>query len=966
MTKKLSLALFFTILITPLLVAQQPPAAERGFDPDKVYAAGPIDSINTFNGNVIATIPLGETYRVSPALSYSFKAIHNGKTWDYVKRRITIPVPCDPGQNEGCTTVLTQLQAIPDGTANAGFGWRVQFARFIFPGDLEANTDRVMLETPDGAQHGLYMSLHDGDEDDGANYTRNGTYLRWRATGVEHNTAVDTPDGVTYEFTSYSQLRQMHDQVKDASGNYVNRVDIQYGPNDGESPWPCTYPAISQKITDTKGRTSYVCFANLFTDNVERPTVTDVYVDTPDGTGHYVLHHEPTEFGRENFDKILFPGTLSPTAIVPALTSITLPDGSSYGFQYFGTIEHGGLATGNFKSITLPTKGSYEYDYAWYQIPMSYDCPTAGEWEATRNPGILKREERLANGTVVGRTSYGTNGAAGGVDGGFYRCTTEQEGDGYFTAFAPGAELSNFVIPGDNRSKTVQYYSVWPGYNRLMVDSPDGFKRTEYGLPFTRNASKMRDGLFLSTETYLCTDALNAQCSASPVRATYVQYEVDAYINHLDISTLDHNPRLKKTQTVYFDDIDPITNQQVTSTSSVSNDDFDGLGHYRVSETSGFGTTTKRRVTTNYNPDAGTFPGTHTLPLSGSPWLLNLFTDQTTEEVSASGTVLSSASTKVCFNTSNGFLEQKRIVAGSSISPTRDLLAVFEPNGNGEVAAESYYGGDSVPLPAGFVTCSSPDFAPQYRITHNYSSGVLTSSQYDGTTFKAYDIEVYPSTSAISASRDTSGVLTTYSYDGLGRIKEVHPQDGAWTEYEYNLPTTSNGIPSVVVRQRPHGTSKSADATTEQHFYFDGMGRLVQKKTAMPNNVWSTVNRTYDFMGRIARESVPYASTSAAFDAPATQPPYTEFTYDELGRNTVTKAPDGKEINTEYFASQQWKTTSVATGVNQETPQTTRFIYDYLGRLKTVNEGNSSIITGYTYDIGDRLSSVQMSGSANT
>jgi YD repeat-containing protein len=942
--------------------AQQPPVAARGFDPDKVFAAGPIDSINEFNGNVIASIPLGETYAVSPTLSYSFKAIHNGKTWDYVKRVVQLEVLCENGP---CTTPLTLMEAIPDGTANAGFGWRVEFARYIDQGDLQANMDRPLLETPDGAQHGTYVSLHDGDAQDGAAYTRDGTYVRMRQTGAVGHMAVDTAEGVTYEFTD-KKLMQMHDQMKDGSGNFVNHVDIQYGSVNGDLSWPCSYPTISQKVTDTKGRSSYVCFQNMNYDGTNLPAVTDVYLGTPAGTGHYALTQVPTEFGRENFDKDLQYLYFSPTVTVPALMSITMPDGSSYGFEYFGTWAHPGIATGNFESITLPTKGSYGYDYGYYQVPASYDCTTTEEWLTNSyNPGITKREQRDgdANRTIVGRTYYGTNGLNGGIDGGSYQCTTEQEGPGYFTAFAPGAELSNFVIPGDNHSKTVHYYSVWPGYNRLMVDSPDGFKRVEYGLPVTRRASTMRDGLFLSTETYLCTDALNAQCSASPIRATYVQYDVDAYVDHTDISTLDHNSRMKQMESVYFDDVDPVSNAPKITTSTVSNDDFDGLGHYRVSETAGFGAASKRRTTTDYNPNAGTFPGTHTLPLTTSPWLLNLFTYGETKELDTSGALLASAKTEVCFDGNNGFLKRKRTIAGGTTDPTHDLLAVFDANGNGEVATESYYGGDRSPLPSGFDTCTTSISGPQYRITHDYASGVMTRSQYDGTTFNSFDVDVYPSTSAISTSRDTAGRPTTYVYDALGRVTEIHPQGAAWTEFEYNIPTTSSGVPSVAVRQRPEGTSKSAAAIAEQRYYFDGLGRLIQRKSAMPNNQWATVNRTYDFMGRLAREYVPYFSPSPEFDMPFTPSAYTEYTYDDLGRNTVVKAPDGKQTTTAYFAaSQQRRTSGVATGVNQETPQTTRYIYDYLGRLKTVKEKNETITTGYSYDIGNHLSYVQMDG----
>ena len=170
----------------------------------------------------------------------------------------------------------------------------------------------------------------------------------------------------------------------------------------------------------------------------------------------------------------------------------------------------------------------------------------------------------------------------------------------------------------------------------------------------------------------------------------HVQYEVDAYVTQ-DPFTLDHNPRLKKTESVFFDDIDPVTDAPVTTVSTISNSEFDGLGHYRVSEASGFGAATKRKTITDFNPSAGVFPGTHSKPAPSSPWLLNLFTYQETQELNTSNTVLSSARTEVCFDSNTGFLKRKRVLAGGTTGSRNDLLAVFEPNTNGEVATESYY-----------------------------------------------------------------------------------------------------------------------------------------------------------------------------------------------------------------------------------------------------------------------------------
>jgi YD repeat-containing protein len=940
---KSTFALLLLLIAAAPLSAQQSPATARGFDPDKVFAVGPVDNVNVFSGNLIATIPLGETYAVSPGLSYSLKAIHNGKTWDYTRRYITLILPCDTPQDTECTREFTDFEAIPDGTANAGFGWRVQFARFIRPGDLAANIDRMLFETPDGAQHALYDSLHDGGPAD-AGYTRDGSYFRYR--GIDSTrSAVDAPDGVTYEFTNYV-LTQIHDQVKDAGGAYVNHVDFKHPTASDVT--PCTTRSLSWLITDSLGRTQHVCMSNKAYDGKSLPTVTDVYVQSPAGSAHYTFNQTQTVFGRENFDQgyqyLYLPATVS----VPALTSITLPDGSSYGFEYWGTSVHPGYGTGNLASLKLPTGGSYSYNFARYSIPSSHECLTDEEWRGSYTAGVSERVERDASGGAKGTAFYGPEMLSHGIEGGIYQCTTEQEGPGYFQAFSPGAEWRTVTIPADNLSRTSHYYSVWPGYNRLYVDSPDGFRRSDYGLPFTRDTAVQRDGLWLSTQTYLCTDARNQQCDATPIRATYVDYEVDAEAPNTFVHTFDHNARLRKSETVYFDD--------GAKTSVVTNSNFDALGHYRVTETSGFGTTNKRRVTTDYNGTDGT-----SLPAATAPWLLNLFTFRETKDLDSTGAVLSSAKAEVCFGT-DGLLNRQRTVTGGGIDPKYDLLAVFTHDSVGNVATESYFGGDRLPLPIGFDTCNGSISGPQYRISHDYAAGVVTRSQYDGTTFNSYEVVPY-TTGAPNTIRDSAGIPTTFTYDGVGRLIEIHPQGIAWTEYEYTLPTSSSGVAAVAVRQRPEGAAKTTAAIAEQRFYFDGVGRLIQRKSAMPVGEWATIRRTYDSSGRIDKEYVPYVSTSAAFDASFTPATFTQYAYDKLGRVISVTAPDGKVVATSYSgASEQEKTTSVATTVTGETLQTTKYAYDYLGRLTQVKEKNDTITASYGYDLADRLSSVLMSG----
>src|ERR1041385_8196708 len=155
-----------TLAAAPQLFAQQSPSVARGFDPEKVYATSPVDNVSLFNGNLLVSVPLGETYVVSPNLSYTLHAIHNGKTWDFEEKQLW--VDCQGFNCDQTSVLYTDWVDIPDRTANAGFDVRGQFPGFIQPGRAASNSRLLLFEGPDGAQHALYDSLHDGDDPDGA------------------------------------------------------------------------------------------------------------------------------------------------------------------------------------------------------------------------------------------------------------------------------------------------------------------------------------------------------------------------------------------------------------------------------------------------------------------------------------------------------------------------------------------------------------------------------------------------------------------------------------------------------------------------------------------------------------------------------------------------------------------------------------------------------------------------------
>lgn len=84
---RLRLALLFvaTALAANAAVPVDPNNA-RGFA-DKVFHLGDLDSINTFNGNLVVRLPIGGTYTTGPNLGDSLVLTNNSRVWG--KRAVT-------------------------------------------------------------------------------------------------------------------------------------------------------------------------------------------------------------------------------------------------------------------------------------------------------------------------------------------------------------------------------------------------------------------------------------------------------------------------------------------------------------------------------------------------------------------------------------------------------------------------------------------------------------------------------------------------------------------------------------------------------------------------------------------------------------------------------------------------------------------------------------------------------------
>ena len=283
---------------------------------------------------------------------------------------------------------------------------------------------------------------------------------------------------------------------------------------------------------------------------------------------------------------------------------------------------------------------------------------------------------------------------------------------------------------------------------------------------------------------------------------------------------------------------------------------------------------------------------------------------------------------------------------------------------NGNVTAESYFGGDSQPLSSGFTTCTSSPPTPAYRLTHHYTAGSVDSTQYDGVGFKSLNLTIDANTGLASASTDTSGLITTnYVYDTMQRLTEVHPPNDAWTKYTYTFGTPT----SLSILRRPFGSSSSAAPETSSYLYFDSFGRSVLSKDQFPEN-WSTTKTVYDALGRVVSASMPEFRGNSSWED-FTPAHVTSTTYDRFNRPLVITSADSQSTTFTYTGGRVTNRTECL-AANQtggpcqsgEFPFTTTETVDGHGRLHTVTEPlGVAVTTNYAYDVGNRLATVTTS-----
>ncbi len=135
---------------------------------------------------------------------------------------------------------------------------------------------------------------------------------------------------------------------------------------------------------------------------------------------------------------------------------------------------------------------------------------------------------------------------------------------------------------------------------------------------------------------------------------------------------------------------------------------------------------------------------------------------------------------------------------------------------------------------------------------------------------------------------DANEKLTTYDYDGFGRIKTItKPAPYGITEYFYN----NFGDPSSQ-HIREEAQDQAGALIHWKETYFDGLGRTTTEKSGGVGTAKIVVDTTYNLQGLVETRSYPYYEGAQDY--------YVSYFYDPVDRLKQTDYPDGTSTTISY------------------------------------------------------------------
>jgi RHS repeat-associated protein len=954
---------------TSCLLADQPAETLPGFKPNNVLEVRGIDNVNLFNGDPGVVVPLGPDYPLGPGYRWQLTAHYSVKFW-----KLDI---------YECTYQQFVHHAFVSGYPTLGAGWTLELG-YVSTDDVGESAAAGIYHSPDGGRHPFFGTSQ--------YLTRDGTHLRVsKPTSTSYQ--VEFPDGSRHVFAhAYTRPRPTAGpsyDFNDVNWGAAASTTPRYGLTSIEDSFDATLLRVNY-LSSTWKVSSIVLNPNTpqersidFTWGTQQvgtgtPVTWEVLssikfpaAGSRELTVEFGFHPSSSTFQRPVYDNSVELGIcINPnTVFVPLLQAVNFWDRSlsppsflmSYGFDYQLTDPFGGVLI----QTTLPTKGivGYAYDKTTEVCWGGFGCTS--DLEASGGSGFASAP--LAPDPEREDLSLYWDTSAAVVQ----RTETDP-----YTSVATSVSYDRYqVVPLDGLGKPIKSKIV----RRTIVTSPSGNPGVEVATKHLFHVEVSSalggTGVELARRYYQDTNA-----SGTPIRSLINCWESDYAVppacgykdsfGNLQGYTLTDNVRRQAGITWY--------GENPTGGGTCSS----GGTHCTASVNSGYDTTAGKYRT---NIVTSTLPGvpgwmsrtttTEWTPATG-PWLLDIFSSRTVEDAEATPGALPlprSVTTLYTFNTNDGFLDQVSTADATYGTLKRD----FTRDASGNPQTERIYGQSG---PSG-------DFTD----VRTYQSGLVTSTQRSGISWKSFDVTRDPDTGLITQSRDPNGLATNYDYDALGRLTLISPPGGELPTKICHLSAVT-GNPSFVIVKKSSGDPCARDDGTPavgsdafDGYQYDGFGRLIREIRRLPNQLsttsyFSKKETRYDAAGHRAflsewtpcplRSPVPDPTTSisnCAFPVPQPSTGLTGTTwssFEPLGRAQLVTKADGTTTATSYAdGSIAFSDSLESVTVNNVSgsPATTVTRRDALGRVIAVEEPTIAGMRGdtaYTYNVLDRLGKV--------
>ena len=138
------------------------------------------------------------------------------------------------------------------------------------------------------------------------------------------------------------------------------------------------------------------------------------------------------------------------------------------------------------------------------------------------------------------------------------------------------------------------------------------------------------------------------------------------------------------------------------------------------------------------------------------------------------------------------------------------------------------------------------------------------------------------------SEQDPNGLSTHYSYDDFGRVTRVDRADGTYLERTLE-DCTGCSLSRLLLTEELFALGESVSGG-RRISHIDRLGRIRQTSTPLLDGSTSYVKTTYDALGRVTAQTVPYTSTSTAHA--------TTYGYDIMDRLIAIVQPGENGIGT--------------------------------------------------------------------